>query len=585
MTLPPGSSDGSSAHNQFLGYCDLWNGYFIGTSIAAVFILCCNIVMSYRKSKWPTKGKVDWGAPWGIGLFLMNIALWSLVPTNVFFVMFKAAVPGLFPEVERMACIKVQVFPIITYSIVSIVVQVIFFYSPDGIANSLRPVLYDDDLLTAEGSSPPSRGEEGQRHDQRVLVIGAGVGHGRIFHERIRLRMAWLRSHQTDPDHAEGSEVVPFVAKSVGVVYRADDSAKSIAFMRNNFESLGADATCYDIVAGETMAADNMYGIPLADNSVDKVLISAFFRDGPDVGLLITPERIKAQRMSMLLGEALRVLKPGGRIVLMDSIPNVLLVYADLRDKLGTDNVVLDESIRRRLKITLFLWKSMWKVTATKPLSKQHGSSDLLDELPGAADSASEMQLMMKRASPNHVADVGRGRSSGDDGQQRRHTGASTVMAVMCPIQVVIFFALCFLVGAVYAPLLVPNNIPIGERVGNIFAGLATSYPGIAFMEREVVITLKRFEHPTQVLKFQLVSSTIAIISTSLLTALSTIPKLCVQLFLAQTSLTETTKAIIGVAFTLVMGLAVYKAAQRSSAKKLLKERGLDVDRFLKHLW
>ena len=559
------SSGSGSEHNQFLGYCDLWNGYFIGTSIAGFFVLFINMFLSYKRDKNPTKGSVDWGSPWSIGLFLMNIALWNLVPANVFFVIFKEGVPAMFPDAERMACLQVQSFPFFTAGMVWLVIQIVFFYSPDSIAESVRPALIDDDL-----GGPPPNGEKDKR---RVLIVGATVGRGRLLYERIRLRMEWLQGRAKD-----GGENPPhFVAKSVAVVYPSHDSAKTIAFMRNNYDCFDADSTCYDILVGERLAHDNVFGLPLADNSVEKVVFNAFFRGGPAIGGWVASEKTKSERVSKLLDEVLRVLKPGGRIVFMDGIQNVLVFYADLRDKLGEENVKLDDQLDRKLAITCFMKQPMWQVTAKKPLNyvNQHTEASprtrqARNEGPVNA-SMTEMRLLANKDPEQPDIDY-------------TPVKESTIMAIMCPVQVIIFLGLCFMAAAIYIHLMVPTNIPIGERVGNIFANLATSYPGIAFMEREVVINTKSFKYPLDVFKFQIKSSIITIVVTTFFTALTSVPKLCLQIGLAQTSLNNTVKSIIGICVSLLLGYCIYKFGQRSNAKKMIKERGLD-EKYIKYFW
>lgn len=576
-TLPPTPIP---EDNQILGYCGLWNGYFIGNSAASLLLIGLILYLSYRRDKSHSPGAIDFGLPWGIGCFLFHIGLWNMAPPNIFFLLFYEGLPGLFPYNSRAACIQVENIPIITIFFILLGLQIVFLYSHDSLAKCVRPELCNDDELL-------SKGEEGD--NAKVLLVGL-VNRGRLLVERLEARKNW-KSKQS-AEH--------YVARTIVAFYPYVGFLKQLGHIRNNINIKGLSDDDYEIVVGQRSTRENVYILPLKDNEVDKVIMSPFFRNGPPIGSFSSSESSKAARMALLLDEVVRVLKPGGKIICVDGAGNTLVQYADLRDKLGEKNVSITLEQSRKLEISVFFKMPLATARATKPLDwkrpppvkspksskspRSPSNARRLEE--GGHCEGDDQALVLSHQILNEdeligIDDEG---SEVDVDAEKEKLSEPLVMGIMMPIQAVIFFALCFLGTGTFQYLNVPTMIPIGERVANLLPNVALSYPNMAFFEREFVLVSSHFVSVAQLLKHMLKTSSVALLATIFFTALYSLPKLGFQVALAQSSLNSTVRGLIGIATSLLLGFIAYKLGRYRTNIGLLKSRNLDKETYWKYL-
>jgi hypothetical protein len=574
-TLPPTPIP---EDNQILGYCGLWNGYFIGTSAASVVLIGLILYLSYRRDKAHSPGVIDFGLPWGIGCFLFHIGLWNMAPPNIFFVLFYEGLPGLFPYNTRAACIQVENIPIITTFFILLGLQIVFLYSHDSLAECVRPELCNDDDLLPKGAAV----EEGD--NAKVLLVGM-PNRGRLLVERLEARRNW-KSKQS-AEH--------FVARTIAAFYPYVGFMKQLAHIRNNINTKGLSEDDYEIVVGQRSTRENVYILPLKDNEVDKVIMSPFIRNGPPLGSFSSSESSKAARMALLLDEVIRVLKPGGKIVCVDGAGNILVQYADLRDKLGEKNVSITLEKTRKLEISIFFKMPLATARATKPLDwtppvkspkspKSPRSPSNARRLEAGYGDDQPLVLSHQILNEDELIGIDDEGSEMDLDAKKEKLSEPVVLGTMMPIQALIFFALCFLGTGTFQYLNVPDMIPIGERVGNLLPNVALSYPSMAFFEREFVLVSSHFVSVPQLLKHMLKTSTVALLATIFFTALYSLPKLGFQVALAQSSLNSTVRGLIGIATSLLLGFVAYKLGRYRTNIGLLKSRNLDKETYWKFL-
>jgi hypothetical protein len=563
-TLPPTPIP---EDNQVL-HCELWNRHFIGTSAASVVLIGLILYLSYRRDKAHSPGVIDFGLPWSTGCFLVHIGLWNLAPPNIFFILFYEGLPGLFPYNKQAACIQVQGIPIIPVFFSLVGLLMVFLYSHDLVAKSIRPELCnDDDLLPKDAAVE-------EANDVKVLLVGM-PNRGRLFVERLEARKNW----KSKENGAEN-----FVARTIAAYYPHVGFVKQLAHIRNNINAKGLSEDDYEIVVGQRCTRENVYILPLKDDEVDKVIMSPFIRNEPPLGSVVSSAASKTATMALLLDEVIRVLKPGGTIVCVDDAESLLVQYADLRDKLGEKNVSITLEETRKLEMSFFVELPLATARATKPLDwtrsvrcpKSSRSPKNARRL--EAEDIDDQPLVTAHQILNEEEMIGIDDESPevDVDVQKEKLSEPFVMGVMMTIQALIFFALCFLGTGTFQYLNVPEMIPMGNRLSNFLPSFALSYPSFAFIEREFVLGSSHFVSVPQLLKYMLKTSTVVLLADISFTALFSLPKLGFEVALAHSSLNSTLKGLIENVTPFLLGFVGAKLRQYRANTDFLKSRNLD---------
>jgi hypothetical protein len=77
-----------------------------------LLILLFNI-FTRRVPSYGPGAKPDYGRPYAIGVMLLNVALWNIIPQCVFFFVFRVLTESLFPLQTNAACIQIVGLPLI----------------------------------------------------------------------------------------------------------------------------------------------------------------------------------------------------------------------------------------------------------------------------------------------------------------------------------------------------------------------------------------------------------------------------------------------------------------------------------------
>lgn len=532
------------------GICDANNPYFwayFGSSVAlAMLINYCRYRLT-TPPKWRGTGSsTDFGRPFSIAILLFHICMWNLAPQAAYFFLFHVLAPnGMISMQEQAACISLTGIPFIVIFIFVQACVILLAYQPLSLKMEIGAVVFPagDTVSCATASSRP-----------KVLILTV-TGRGALLVDALEKEAngtLFAEVHAVEYSHHPGTA----------------------AFVKYNAKVCGVDQLLHQRLHLSVWKGRNKFVLPFEDASFDRIVLSPFLRSALPVGEFMTPDDTKVPRMIRMLREAMRVLKPQGEIFYYDQAPNVVSVWADLRDA-GFENTTIVDP-HAKWGPLFFLQATMLKLhcpfqpcvttdsaTPASPTSATSGASPLLTSI-NVGDARVKDQPQESALSNDHSDDA--------------HDSGTVLFVTMVLFQCAMFVTLCFIATALYNPLSVPTSIPISTRVGNLFVSVATSYPMMAYFSRDTTLNS---ENPpgtvAQLLRRCVATEGLAIGASVLLTILLGVPGLVMQVALAGTSLTSDNKSLIGLALSIVLGIFMYKQGRAAARSKTITRRQLQL--------
>lgn len=236
-------------------------------------------------------------------------------------------------------------------------------------------------------------------------------------------------------------------------------------------------------------------GIPLADASVDKVVVCPTFRRTFPIGNHLTPQDVAAPRMAQVLRESIRVLKSGGTLNILAVRPDAHLARADLLE-LGCQDIEIFFLIDPEAEggsspssdvVPLFTSCS-YIVKWAKPSKNDNSTSgDAAACIPASAATAVEMAMghntssiddspLLHDAGINHHHHQSRSNHSS-------HARRNSILFFV--YQTCVFLALTIIAASLFEVLDFPTSINDHEIVGtgranSVLVGIALHYPVFA---------------------------------------------------------------------------------------------------------
>ena len=313
------------------------------------------------------------------------------------------------------------------------------------------------------------------------------------------------------------------------------------------------------VTVGSSSSILERLAIPAETESFDKVVFCPFIRSSSPIGDYVTSDKLKTERMHVLLSEAIRVLRVGGELLCVDGAMDTVLTSSDLRDATGHGGVVSDTGAQigfiplMKMKVLQVRW-----------------------EKSSAVSVVGEGQLLLNEdvCSPRESYGV-----IMDDSElmkeAKQHPVPQTVrQAVVIPYQATTFLVLLFVAAGLYAPTNTPQNVVLSQRVNSIFPSLATNYPIVAFFARAALYDMDHIVNVRQLIVHLVPTDILALIASLLFTALFWVPQFVLQVALDSSSLSDNAKTYIGIGISVALVYAMYIYGRKRSAKKLADNRG-----------
>merc|ERR1712000_338316 len=158
----------------------------------------------------------------------------------------------------------------------------------------------------------------------------------------------------------------------------------------------------------------------------------------------------------------------------------------------------------------------------------------------------------------------------------RKFSCKNAKIATICTVQLIMYTGLLFLAAGLLHPLDWPERVPLGQRFGNIFVSVSGSYVLIGYIFRQALTEAVPATDVWMLVKIVLKSDALVILGSFLFTVLFFLPTFLLMLALAETSLSNDIKSIIGMVIAMKIGLLGYKKSKKNSDINTLKARGID---------